>query len=256
MDLLKPFSARFVLVLGAERACWLEEAASAASARAVHYRPATGTAGHGRRCPLRPRASGNEAYTNCLGRSGGSAARVSPILDATSSGHTAQPAAVCPTSLAGASVYHPLRARRIRARFARAAGSRRRLDAWSAAKAIPAFFYFAPEALRRHLPLLFDSAECIGKRTGEFDPFYRYFRSLDGLITAPIMTETESVGVNSPADAAYLEKHCWLGGLWHESHHAGTVHPPPRTRPRLSKLSVVLSLRRQCGTCKASPRHS
>ena len=40
-----------------------------------------------------------------------------------------------------------------------------------------------------------------------FLPIFPMLDSQPGqLITAPIMTEAESVGVNSPADAAYLEQ--------------------------------------------------
>ena len=70
-------------------------------------------------------------------------------------------------------------------------------------------FLFRSEALRQALPRLLGSGECIGRQTGElnFLPIFPMFDSEPGqLITAPIMTEEESVGVNSPADAAYLEQ--------------------------------------------------
>ncbi len=66
-------------------------------------------------------------------------------------------------------------------------------------------FIFRTETLRQYLPRLLASAECSGSQTGELN-FLPIFPMLDGLITAPIMTEAESVGVNSPADAAYLER--------------------------------------------------
>ena len=68
-------------------------------------------------------------------------------------------------------------------------------------------FLFRTEALRQSLPRLLDSHECIGAKTREQN-FLPIFPLLDPeqLITAPIMTESESVGVNSPQDAAYLEK--------------------------------------------------
>jgi bifunctional UDP-N-acetylglucosamine pyrophosphorylase / glucosamine-1-phosphate N-acetyltransferase len=68
-------------------------------------------------------------------------------------------------------------------------------------------FLFRTEALGQSLPRLLDSPECIGAKTHELN-FLPIFPLLDPeqLITAPIMTESESVGVNSPADAAYLEK--------------------------------------------------
>jgi bifunctional UDP-N-acetylglucosamine pyrophosphorylase/glucosamine-1-phosphate N-acetyltransferase len=77
-------------------------------------------------------------------------------------------------------------------------------------------FLFRTEALRQYLPRLLDSDECIGKQTGELN-FLPIFPMLDveagQLITAPIMSEAESVGVNSPADAAYLERHLLTRGI-------------------------------------------
>ena len=67
-------------------------------------------------------------------------------------------------------------------------------------------FLFRTDALRRHLPRLLESPESIGKRTRELN-FLPIFPMLDSLITVPIMTEAESVGVNSRADADYLERH-------------------------------------------------
>lgn len=70
-------------------------------------------------------------------------------------------------------------------------------------------FLFRTEALRRDLPRLLESAESVGKRTGElnFLPILPLLDTLPGrLITVPIMTEAESVGVNSLADAEYLER--------------------------------------------------
>jgi len=69
-------------------------------------------------------------------------------------------------------------------------------------------FLFRTEALRRYLPVLLESTECAGTRTHELN-FLPIFPMIDReagqLITLPIMTEAESVGVNSPEDAAYLE---------------------------------------------------
>jgi len=66
-------------------------------------------------------------------------------------------------------------------------------------------FLFQTEALRRTLPRLLKSPESIGNRTRELN-FLPIFPMLDSLISVPIMTEAESVGVNSPADAEYLER--------------------------------------------------
>jgi len=67
-------------------------------------------------------------------------------------------------------------------------------------------FLFRTDALRRELPRLLTSAECIGKQTRELN-FLPIFPMLEKLITLPIMTEPESVGVNSRADAEYLERY-------------------------------------------------
>ena len=68
-------------------------------------------------------------------------------------------------------------------------------------------FLFRTETLRQLLPRLLNSPECIGAKTHELN-FLPIFPLLDAeqLITAPIMTEAESVGVNSPADASYVER--------------------------------------------------
>jgi bifunctional N-acetylglucosamine-1-phosphate-uridyltransferase/glucosamine-1-phosphate-acetyltransferase GlmU-like protein len=70
-------------------------------------------------------------------------------------------------------------------------------------------FLFRSEALRRYLPCLLESEDCMGKETRELN-FLPIFPILDRepgrLITLPIMTEAESVGVNSPADAKFLEQ--------------------------------------------------
>jgi len=67
-------------------------------------------------------------------------------------------------------------------------------------------FLFHTETLRRELPRLLASAECTGKQTHELN-FLPIFPMVERLITLPIMTEPESVGVNSPADAQYLERY-------------------------------------------------
>jgi len=67
-------------------------------------------------------------------------------------------------------------------------------------------FLFRTEVLRRDLPRLLTSAESIGKQTRELN-FLPIFPMLESLITLPIMTEPESVGVNSRADAEYLGRY-------------------------------------------------
>ena len=71
-------------------------------------------------------------------------------------------------------------------------------------------FLFRTEALRRDLPRLLASAACTGKQTRELN-FLPIFPMLERLITLPIMTEPESVGVNSRADADYLERYLLAG---------------------------------------------
>ena len=67
-------------------------------------------------------------------------------------------------------------------------------------------FLFRTEALRRMLPDFLDSEVSIGKETRELN-FLPMLPMLDRLISLPIMTEAESIGVNSRADAEYLERH-------------------------------------------------
>ena len=67
-------------------------------------------------------------------------------------------------------------------------------------------FLFRTAALRRDLPRLLESNTAIGVKTRELN-FMPIFPMLDKLITLPIMTEAESIGVNSRADAEYLERY-------------------------------------------------
>jgi bifunctional UDP-N-acetylglucosamine pyrophosphorylase/glucosamine-1-phosphate N-acetyltransferase len=67
-------------------------------------------------------------------------------------------------------------------------------------------FLFRTDVLRDMLPRLFASESCIGNKTRELN-FLPIFPMIEGLITVPIMTEAESVGVNSAADAEYLARH-------------------------------------------------
>ena len=67
-------------------------------------------------------------------------------------------------------------------------------------------FLFQTDCLRRTLPALLTSPAALGRHTRERN-FLPIFPTIDRLITTPIMTEAESVGVNSPEDAHYLEQH-------------------------------------------------
>lgn len=66
-------------------------------------------------------------------------------------------------------------------------------------------FLFRTSALRKALPRLLAAKECLGNQTGELN-FLPIFPMIENLITLPIMTEAESVGVNSAADAEYLAR--------------------------------------------------
>jgi bifunctional N-acetylglucosamine-1-phosphate-uridyltransferase/glucosamine-1-phosphate-acetyltransferase GlmU-like protein len=69
-------------------------------------------------------------------------------------------------------------------------------------------FFFSADPLRTYLAALSTDPSARGAATGEFN-FLPIFPLIDrtpgGLITARIMTEEESVGVNTRADASYLE---------------------------------------------------
>ena len=75
-------------------------------------------------------------------------------------------------------------------------------------------FLFQTEALRRHLKRLLASGDAAGARTGELN-FLPIFPLIDrqpgALICLRVMTEAESVGVNSMADAEYLERTAFSG---------------------------------------------
>jgi bifunctional UDP-N-acetylglucosamine pyrophosphorylase/glucosamine-1-phosphate N-acetyltransferase len=116
----------------------------------------------------------------------------------------ATPAATCPTLLRNSPYIHFERdqsgrvIRVLQAREGDAMPERGESDS--------GVFLFRTETLRRDLPRLLASTECTGKQTGELN-FLPIFPMLESLITLPIMTEPESVGVNSRADAEYLEQY-------------------------------------------------
>jgi len=71
-------------------------------------------------------------------------------------------------------------------------------------------FLFQTGALRLWMPLLVGAEECVGACTGEqnFLPIFPLIdRGGERVITAPVMSEAESVGINSAADAEYLARH-------------------------------------------------
>ena len=119
----------------------------------------------------------------------------------------AQPAAVCPTLWRDRPYIHFERGES--GRLLRILQAREGDRMPERGESDSGVFLFRTEALRQALPRLLESGECIGRQTGElnFLPIFPMFDSQPGqLITAPIMTEEESVGVNSAADAAYLER--------------------------------------------------
>jgi bifunctional UDP-N-acetylglucosamine pyrophosphorylase / glucosamine-1-phosphate N-acetyltransferase len=202
VDLLKPFSARFVLVLSPSGAPLVEEAASRLlpGRCTIAQQPEPRGMADAVRCGL---AQVETRHTLIVW--GDQVALRPASLEFLMRLHQgmAQPAAVCPTLWRARPYIHFERGES--GRVSRVLQAREGDSMPERGESDSGVFLFRTEALRRYLPLLFDSAECIGKRTGEFN-FLPIFPILDGLITAPIMTETESVGVNSPADAAYLEK--------------------------------------------------
>jgi bifunctional N-acetylglucosamine-1-phosphate-uridyltransferase/glucosamine-1-phosphate-acetyltransferase GlmU-like protein len=120
----------------------------------------------------------------------------------------AQPAATCPTLWRDRPYVHFLRnesGQLIRILHAREGDSlphRGESDS--------GVFLFRTEALREGLSRLLESEQCVGSKTGElnFLPIFPLLDSEPGrLVTLPIMTEAESAGVNTRADAEYLEQY-------------------------------------------------
>lgn len=115
----------------------------------------------------------------------------------------AQPSAVCPTLWRDRPYIHFEREES--GRLSRVLQAREGDSMPDRGESDSGVFLFRTETLHQYLPRLLASSECIGRKTGELN-FLPIFPMLDRLITAPIMTEAESVGVNSPTDAAYLEQ--------------------------------------------------
>jgi bifunctional UDP-N-acetylglucosamine pyrophosphorylase / glucosamine-1-phosphate N-acetyltransferase len=202
VDLLQPFSTRFVLVLSPGGAPLVEEAASRLlpGRCTIAQQPEPRGMADAVHCGL---AHAQTRHTLIVW--GDQVALRPASLEFLMRLHQgiAQPAAVCPTLWRDRPYIHFERGES--GRLLRVLQAREGDSMPERGESDSGVFLFRTEALRRYLPLLLDSAECVGKRTGEFN-FLPIFPLLDNLITAPIMTEAESVGVNSPADAAYLEK--------------------------------------------------
>ena len=202
VDLLKPLCGRFVFVLSPSGAAPVEEAASrlVPGPIAIAVQPEPRGMADAIRCGL---AEVETRHTLIVW--GDQVALRPDSLEFLMRLHqgTAQPAAVCPTLWRDRPYIHFERgesghvSRILQAREGDSMPERGESDS--------GVFLFRTEALRHHLRRLLESKESIGKKTGEVN-FLPIFPMLDRLITAPIMTEAESVGVNSPADAAYLEQ--------------------------------------------------
>lgn len=209
-DLLKPLCARFVLVLSPSGAAPVEEAASrlAPGRVAIAVQPEPRGMADAIRCGL---AQVETRHTLIVW--GDQVALRPDSLEFLMRLHQgiAQPAAVCPTLWRDRPYIHFERSES--GRVSRVLQAREGDSMPERGESDSGVFLFRTEALRRYLPRLCESGECIGTKTGELN-FLPIFPLLDRLITAPIMTEAESVGVNSPSDAAYLERQ--LLGRSHE----------------------------------------
>jgi bifunctional N-acetylglucosamine-1-phosphate-uridyltransferase/glucosamine-1-phosphate-acetyltransferase GlmU-like protein len=202
VDLLKPLCARFVFVLSPSGAPQVQEAASRLApgcvAIAVQSEPRgmADAIGHGL-------ALVETRHTLIVW--GDQVALRPDSLEFLMRLHQgiAQPAAVCPTLWRDRPYIHFERSES--GRVSRVLQAREGDSMPERGESDSGVFLFRTEALRRYLPHLLASGECIGTKTGELN-FLPIFPMLDRLITAPIMSEAESVGVNSPADAAYLER--------------------------------------------------
>jgi bifunctional UDP-N-acetylglucosamine pyrophosphorylase/glucosamine-1-phosphate N-acetyltransferase len=206
VDLLNPLTTRFVFVLSPVGAAPVEEAASRLlpGRYGIAVQPEPRGMADAVRCGL-----AQVETRNTLIVWGDQVALRPASLQFLMRLHQgiAKPAAVCPTRWRERPYIHFERGESGRLlRILQAREGDRMPDRGESDSGI---FLFRTEALCQALPRLLASDECIGRQTGELN-FLPIFPMLDTepgeLITAPIMTEEESVGVNSPADAAYLEQ--------------------------------------------------
>ena len=124
----------------------------------------------------------------------------------------AQPEATCPTLLRSNPYIHFERDDRGRLRRILQAREGDRMP--ESGESDSGLFFFETEALRRNLARLAASGDAPGAKTGElnFLPIFPIIdRRLGALICLRVMTEAESVGVNSIADAEYLERTAFSG---------------------------------------------
>ena len=204
VDLLNPLCSRFVFVLSPQGLAPVEQAASRLlpGRCAVALQPEPRGMADAIRCGL-----AQVETTHTLIVWGDQVAVKPESLEFLMRLHqgSAHPAATCPTLWRDHPYIHFERAESGRILRILQAREGDRMPAHGESDS--GVFLFRTEALRQSLPRLLDSPECIGAKTHElnFLPIFPLFDA-EQLITAPIMTEAESIGVNSPADAAYLEQ--------------------------------------------------
>jgi bifunctional N-acetylglucosamine-1-phosphate-uridyltransferase/glucosamine-1-phosphate-acetyltransferase GlmU-like protein len=118
-----------------------------------------------------------------------------------------QPAAVCPTLIRNRPYIHFERDNQ--GTIVRVLQQREGDQMPAEGESDAGVFFFETSALKESLNVLTVSSEAIGRETGEIN-FLPIFPLMDRtsrkLFTSRIMSEIESVGVNSPDDAAYLEE--------------------------------------------------
>ena len=123
-----------------------------------------------------------------------------------------QPQATCPTLLRANPYIHFERDHEGRLRRILQAREGDRMP--ESGESDSGLFLFQTASLRRHLARLLASADAAGAKTGELN-FLPIFPIIDqhpgSLICLRVMTEAESVGVNSIADAEYLERTAFSG---------------------------------------------
>jgi bifunctional N-acetylglucosamine-1-phosphate-uridyltransferase/glucosamine-1-phosphate-acetyltransferase GlmU-like protein len=202
LDLLKPLSERFVFVLSPSGALPVEDAAARLLRErcAIAVQPEPLGMADAIQCGL---AQVETRHTLIVW--GDQVALRPASLDFLMRLHQgiAQPAAVCPTLWRDRPYIHFEREES--GRVTRVLQAREGDSMPERGESDSGVFLFRTEALRQYLPRLLASSECIGRKTGELN-FLPIFPMLNKLITAPIMTDAESIGVNSPVDAAYLEQ--------------------------------------------------
>jgi bifunctional UDP-N-acetylglucosamine pyrophosphorylase/glucosamine-1-phosphate N-acetyltransferase len=128
-------------------------------------------------------------------------------------GENPAPAGVCPTLIRGNPYIHF--ERDSQGRLSRILQAREGDVMPASGESDAGIFFFQRETLERFLPAAIASGALVGRMTREinFLPLLPLIGQATGALKTPaIMTEAESVGVNTAADAAYLEMHLNTGG--------------------------------------------